>query len=292
MRTVTMCLSMLQFPRFRIHTLANFWREGSYSIDRTCGNSSNFRLLASKSNALEGGYSKRFIRRPVSTKTEGRSKTTKRRECTDVRDENLGNKLSASTTLSANKIEANEFQKIQDCDIQQNIAENKDLAELMTVIVFDIETTGFSREYDQIIEIALQDLKGGEYSTFQSLVNPERFVPNSHVHGITTHMVCRPEVPRMGELIPILLQFIRSRQKPGGYVLLVAHNALAFDVPFLIKGFSRCSVNIPSNWLFLDTLPLAREVFKAEGSYPSIPSSVCIFARICLKLCMLTLQVV
>ena len=80
----------------------------------------------------------------------------------------------------------------------------------------------------------------------------------------------------MGELIPILLQFIRSRQKPGGYVLLVAHNAHAFDVPFLTKGFSRCSVNIPSNWLFLDTLPLAREVFKAKGpASQSLPLCPC-----------------
>lgn len=48
-------------------------------------------------------------------------------------------------------------------------------------------------------------------------------------------------------------------------MVLVAHNARGFDVPFLIKEFSRCSFDIPPNWLFVDTLPLAREVMKSGG---------------------------
>lgn len=69
----------------------------------------------------------------------------------------------------------------------------------------------------------------------------------------------------MEELIPILLQFVKSRQKPDGYVLLVAHNARAFDVPFLLKEFSRCSVDIPENWLFFDNMILARQLMKSSG---------------------------
>lgn len=69
----------------------------------------------------------------------------------------------------------------------------------------------------------------------------------------------------MKELIPILLQFIKSRQKPDGYVLLVAHNARTFDVPFLLKEFSRCSVDIPLNWLFFDNILLARQLMKSTG---------------------------
>ncbi|XP_052729632.1 exonuclease DPD1, chloroplastic/mitochondrial isoform X2 [Vigna angularis] len=125
---------------------------------------------------------------------------------------------------------------------------------------------GLSRENERIIEIALRDLQGGENSTFQTLVNPQREVPNSRIHGITTHMVNKPDVPRMEELIPILLQYVRSREKPGGYVLFVAHNARCFDVPFIINEFRRCSANIPCNWLFSDTLPLGRELIKSEGT--------------------------
>lgn len=70
---------------------------------------------------------------------------------------------------------------------------------------------------------------------------------------------------RMEELIPILKQYIKSREKPGGFVVFVAHNARSFDVPFLAKEFSRCCEKIPPNWLFLDTLPLAREMVKSGG---------------------------
>jgi len=69
----------------------------------------------------------------------------------------------------------------------------------------------------------------------------------------------------MEELIPILLQYVRSREKPGGYVLFVAHNARIFDVPFIINEFRRCSQNIPGNWLFSDSVPLGRERMKCEG---------------------------
>ena len=69
----------------------------------------------------------------------------------------------------------------------------------------------------------------------------------------------------MKDLIPIMVQYIKSRQKPGGQILLIAHNAKAFDVPFLISEFSRCSYEIPLNWFFMDTMFPTREVKKLEG---------------------------
>lgn len=137
----------------------------------------------------------------------------------------------------------------------------------MTFLVFDLETTGLSRIHHRIIEIALVDpFHGGGNTTFHSLVNPDSPVSNSHIHHITTKMVTKPGVPRMHELIPNLLQFVKSRQKPRGCVVLVAHNARCFDVPFLVNEFKRCSKRIPSNWLFLDTLPLARQAMKSQGT--------------------------
>eukprot|EP00258_Populus_trichocarpa_P040066 XP_024456085.1 exonuclease DPD1, chloroplastic/mitochondrial isoform X2 [Populus trichocarpa] len=214
MRTVLMCFSILQVPRCRTHTLANFWWESSRSLNRTCGRNSSFRLLGSKANGMEGGYSKRWIRRPVSTKTGGESQTTRKSKSTTIGHEILDETVSTRSTLNIKKTE---------------------------------------------------DLQGGENSTFQTLVNPGRHVTNSDIHHITTHMVCRPDVPRMEELIPILLQYVKSRQKPGGYVMFVAHNARNFDVPFLVNEFGRHHFEIPQNWLFVDTRPLAREVLKMEG---------------------------
>lgn len=63
------------------------------------------------------------------------------------------------------------------------------------VIVFDIETTGFSHR-DRIIEVAFRDLVGGKKSTFHTLVNPERVITNANIHGIRTDMVRKPDIPR------------------------------------------------------------------------------------------------
>ncbi|KAJ4839494.1 hypothetical protein Tsubulata_027897 [Turnera subulata] len=270
MKTVPMCFSIFE-PRCRIHTLASFWWESFHSLDRTYSSSSRFRLFNSKANALEGGYSRRWIRRPVSTQTERKNQTTRNSKPTTIKHEILDEIVSSGATLGIAKAEISKFQI---CDIEKRIAENQDLAKLVTVVVFDIETTGFSREHERIIEIALQDLDGGANSTFQTLVNPGRHINNSHIHKITTNMVCRPSVPRMEELIPIFLQYIKSRQKPDGYMLFVAHNARSFDVPFLVNEFARCSVDIPPNWLFVDTLPLARELLKSEGSKASQGTSL------------------
>ncbi|KAF8018348.1 hypothetical protein BT93_H3286 [Corymbia citriodora subsp. variegata] len=204
---------------------------------------------SSKTSRLEGGYSRKRTTKPASTRTGRRNKTPASTR-TGKR-----NKTPASTrTGRRNKTPAS--------------------TRLVTRIVFDLETTGFSSQSERIIEIALQDFSGGKNSTFQSLVNPERSVPNAYVHGITTHMVSRPDVPRMKDLIPMLLQFVRSCEKSGGLVLFIAHNARRFDVPFLLEEFNRNYFPIPANWLFMDTLPLAREVMESKGTEPSASVSL------------------
>lgn len=266
---VPLCFSILQVPRCKIHSLASSWWEGFHNLSRISRNNSGLKILASNPYGIGGGYSSRGNRRTITTKTEGRDTSTQ-----STNPPNLGNEMLLPVSSSI-KSEISEFQSIQFCDNQEKVVKNVeneqiiDLASPVTVIVFDIETTGLSREKERIIEFALRDLSGGENSTFQTLVNPERYVSNSKIHGITTRMVNKPEVPRMEDLIPILLQYVRSRQKPGGYVLWVAHNGRCFDVPFLINEFKRHSTEIPSDWFFLDTIHLARELVKSGAKLHS-----------------------
>ncbi|KAK6911626.1 Exonuclease, RNase T/DNA polymerase III [Dillenia turbinata] len=259
-----MYFSILQAPRCKIHTLSSAWWDTLQSFGWGSGKGSGVRLLSCNSYGVETGPARRWSR-TVTSETEGRNKTSSSKQ-SSIRQKILDGSVTTSTKFNASKAEIGQAQNIQHWNVQQTIAEKKVLASLVTIIVFDIETTGFSRVNERIIEIALQDLHGGKNSTFQTLVNPGRHVPNHHVHGITTHMVSRPDVPRMEDLIPILLAYVRSRQKPGGNVVFVAHNGRTFDVPFLINEFSRCSIEIPSDWLFVDTLALARELRKSEGS--------------------------
>ncbi|CAJ1868788.1 unnamed protein product [Sphenostylis stenocarpa] len=254
----SMIFSLLHLPRCRIPRLTNYWGETFHSFSTTCGNNSSIRPIGYRIYGLQGEQRKKWTR-PITTNAEGKGNIKSK----SIKQKILSETILAGATVGVNKTQLDQFQENQYCDIQQEIAQNKDLSSLVTVIVFDIETTGLSRENERIIEIALRDLQGGENSTFQTLVNPQCKVPNSRIHGITTQMVNKPDVPRMEDLIPILLQYVRSREKPGGHVLLVAHNARCFDVPFIMNELRRHSMKMPPNWLFLDSLALGRELLKS-----------------------------
>lgn len=139
------------------------------------------------------------------------------------------------------------------------------------LLIFDIETTGYFQKItgnvqkgNRITEFAVRDLCGGKNSTFETLLNPERDVPEylATVNNINTDLVCRPDVPRFSDVLPLLLAFVRSRQTPGKPVIWVAHNVKRFDGPFLAQEFDRCSAQIPEDWLFVDTYCLARKLPK------------------------------
>ncbi|ESW16978.1 hypothetical protein PHAVU_007G199800 [Phaseolus vulgaris] len=266
MRTGSSIFSLLHLSRCSMHGLANCREdEALCSFIKIYGNNSRIRLLGSRIYGLERGFATKWTKRLVATRAEGSKQTTWNTESKRTKHEISREEILPNATVNVNMTQLDQFQKIQWPEVQE-IAQYKNLSDLLTVIVFDLETTGYSRVKDRIIEIALRDLQGGEDSTFQTLVNPQCHVPNSHIHGIATHMVNRTDVPRMEELVPILLQYIKRREKNGGYVLWVAHNARTFDAPFLIQEFIRCSMEIPENWVFLDTLPLARELMKSGGT--------------------------
>ncbi|XP_057549890.1 exonuclease DPD1, chloroplastic/mitochondrial [Amaranthus tricolor] len=264
MRTAPMYFSVLRVPKCRLYSLVTTWWEVFDTVGPTCKKGYSFTSLSSHvdKNARIGGS---WSRRLITTASEGRRKNSL--SSASIVRHNLSDKVVVATNadVTINKIDGHSYEKIQYADVRQLIAENKSLSNLATFIVFDLETTGLDRKSARVIEIALQDLQGGENSTFHTLVNPEHEVTNTQFHNITTSMVQRPGVPRMVELIPILLEFVRSRQKPGGYVVLVAHNGRGFDVPFLVHEFRRNDFEIPSNWYFLDTIPLSAQVMKSAG---------------------------
>ncbi|XP_074311728.1 exonuclease DPD1, chloroplastic/mitochondrial [Silene latifolia] len=263
MRTAPMCFMVFRVPGCKVYSWVNTWRNGFDNLNRSCKQGHTFRLISS--SVCEQGASRRWTRRPITSISEGKSKkvsSTAANISRGITDEIV---TPVTRNLPIKKTDDRNNQQIQCTDVCQSKAVNKDLAERATFIAFDLETTGVSRDRDRIIEIGLVDFEGGDKSTFNTLVNPGCTVDNFEIHKISTKMVCEPGVPRMEELIPILLQFVKSRQKPDAPVILVAHNARTFDVPFLKSEFDRCSFEIPSDWLFLDTLPISRRLWKSKG---------------------------
>lgn len=124
-------------------------------------------------------------------------------------------------------------------------------------VVFDLETTGVSPKYDEVIEISAVKVKGGKVAEeFSALVNPGRKIPPgaSRVNGITDEMVA--EAPFFQEILKKFLEF-------AGSFVLVGHNIAHFDMKFLYRDAKRFYDQMVSND-YVDTLVLARKYLPAQ----------------------------
>lgn len=123
-------------------------------------------------------------------------------------------------------------------------------------IVLDIETTGFSRQDDRIIEIAADEYTNGKISRqFHSYINPERHIPPTitQLTGISDADV--KDAPGIGEIKKDFMAFI-------GRTPLVGHNIVRFDIPFL-----DAQLGVKTQNQQFDTLDLSKRVFPGLPSY-------------------------
>lgn len=123
-------------------------------------------------------------------------------------------------------------------------------------IVFDIETTGFSRTNDRIIEIAANKYHNGILTKrFHTYVNPGVRIPSGITRLTGIHNSDVLGAPSISQVKGELLAFF-------GTMVLVGHNINTFDIPFLEAQLG-CA--IPN--LRIDTLPLAKNTFPGLPSY-------------------------
>ena len=121
-----------------------------------------------------------------------------------------------------------------------------------TFVVFDIETTGLSKETESITEIgAVKVVDGKVIDRFSTFVNPERPIPAeiTKLTGITNEMVA--DAPVITEILPRFLEFCQD-------AVLVAHNA-NFDTGFIrLNAERKCGIEVKNT--VLDTLELSRSL--------------------------------
>jgi DNA polymerase III subunit epsilon len=106
--------------------------------------------------------------------------------------------------------------------------------------VIDVETTGLNpARHDRILELAivLIDSKGNVAREFDSLVNPERDVGPTRIHGLRARDILN--APTFEELLPEIFQALK------GSTALVAHN-LRFDLEFWEVELNRAGYFLPS----------------------------------------------
>lgn len=123
-------------------------------------------------------------------------------------------------------------------------------------IVLDIETTGFSRDDDRIIEIAAIHYVFGEEATrFHTFINPQMQIPKhiTRLTGIRQDDV--DDAPLIEDIADDFCEFIKDYP-------LVGHNIVDFDLPFLKRHIS-----LNESHFTIDTLDMARTAFPLLPSH-------------------------
>ena len=124
------------------------------------------------------------------------------------------------------------------------------------VVVFDVETTGLSRQVDEVIEIAASRVRAGKVEArFHRFLRPTRPVGDSErIHGWSDAFLAeRGEDPR--EVLRDFSAFVRDAH-------VVGHN-VSFDLGMLRQQCMRAALDWQPAF-HDDTLDLARRLVKAE----------------------------
>lgn len=115
----------------------------------------------------------------------------------------------------------------------------------------DLETTGGNPAHDRVTEIGVVEVDGGRVSTWSTLVNPERAIPQfiQQLTGISNDMVAH--APTFAEVAQDLAERLHGR-------LFIAHNA-RFDYGFVKHEYQRLGQRFRAD--VLCTVRLSRRLF-------------------------------
>ncbi len=125
-------------------------------------------------------------------------------------------------------------------------------------VVFDIETTGFNRKTDKIIEIGAVKIEGGKVTErFSEFINPEMPIPPRIVSltHITDDMVKDAET--IDKVLPRFLAFVGDR-------FVVGHN-VKFDAGFIEEKSRQLGYSFSNSWV--DTVGISRSVLSGLRNY-------------------------
>lgn len=176
--------------------------------------------------------------------------------------------MTGRKSSNAKVVKAHSFRENNNEDLQTNAIQNtapstvllrktelKSAAAIRragTYVVLDLETTGLSRQKDEVVEIGLMQVKDGQaVDTFTSLVNPGCPIPAaaSRVNGIYDADV--EDAPKLDALMPRILDELQGK-------VVVGYN-VTFDLGFIRRAASAMQRVMTIE--YIDVLYLARDVF-------------------------------
>ncbi len=133
----------------------------------------------------------------------------------------------------------------------------------VTLIIFDLETTGLRPCQHEIIQIAAVKVKNGEWGKaelFDSYVRPERRVPSfiTKLTGITQAEVAHAPTPQ--DVLKRFSEFV------GKNATLIAHNGLRFDMRFIAESCKRLDMPVRETSA-LDSRDFSRKIWGGRGGH-------------------------
>jgi DNA polymerase III epsilon subunit family exonuclease len=131
-----------------------------------------------------------------------------------------------------------------------------------TFCALDLETTGFDRENDRIIEIgAVRFTEGEPVAIFNTLVNPEREL-SAEMEQMAGHTNADLQKGLIEEDAMRMLESFIARST------VVGHNVI-FDYEFIHRTYVRYEINSPVNDL-IDTLTISRDRYPYPHKLPDM----------------------
>lgn len=133
----------------------------------------------------------------------------------------------------------------------------------MNLIIFDLETTGFSRYYHEIIQIAAMKVRVGDWEygeRFETFVQAREPVTEfiTRLTGITQAQVSA--APSTAEALQQFSRFV------GEGATLVAHNAQRFDMPFIRENCARHALPVRET-PFIDSCWLSQQLWGGRSGH-------------------------
>lgn len=133
----------------------------------------------------------------------------------------------------------------------------------LTYCVFDFETTGLFSAYDEIIDFGYVIFKNKEIISEKSfLVKPNKEVAKV-IYELTK--IDPADLAAAPSLHEVLLE-VKKDWELNNFDVLVSHNAIKFDLPFLNKAWWEI-FGKPLRYSAIDTLPLSWIAFPGKKSY-------------------------
>ncbi len=164
-----------------------------------------------------------------------------------------------STTPPIKPIYGLEITFVDDDSIYITRNEKDILLSEATYVVFDIETTGLSVNFEKIIEIGAVKIKAGQViDEFSTFINPKQ--PISETTSRLTH-IFDSDVKEADTEDIVLRKFAKFIEG----TILVGHNA-SFDVDHIIESFKRNNIPYGNNPT-IDTLVLAKVLYPDRDRY-------------------------